>query len=85
MSAVYTAREARTRFAELLRHVRGGEVVTVSYRGAPIAEMRSPIAEAPPPDRTPLRPLPTKKMGPHRVDFTSRDEMHRAFLSVTTP
>ncbi len=62
MSAVYTAREARTRFAELLRRVRGGETVTVSYRGAPIAEMRSPvkivppaeIAAAPPPSAPPL-------------------------------
>lgn len=51
MSAVvYTAREARTRFAELLRRVRNGETVAVSYRGAPVAEIR-PQAEArvPPP------------------------------------
>ena len=43
---VYTAREARTRFAELLRRVRNGETVAVSYRGAPVAEIR-PQAEAP--------------------------------------
>ena len=49
MSAVYSAREARTRFAELLRRVRSGETVAISYRGASIAEMRPPIAEAPPP------------------------------------
>ena len=48
MSAVYTAREARTRFAELLRRVRSGETVTVSYRGAPIAEMRPPVESVPP-------------------------------------
>ena len=47
MSAVYTAREARTRFAELLRRVRGGETVTVSYRGALIAEMRPPVETVP--------------------------------------
>lgn len=47
MSAfVYTAREARARFAELLRRVRNGETVAVSYRGAPVAEIR-PQAEAP--------------------------------------
>ena len=45
---VYTAREARTRFAELLRRVRNGETVAVSYRGAPVAEIR-PQAEAPAP------------------------------------
>lgn len=45
-AAVYTAREARARFAELLRRVRNGETVAVSYRGAPVAEIR-PQAEAP--------------------------------------
>ena len=46
MSAVvYTAREARTRFAELLRRARNGETEAVSYRGAPVAEIR-PQAEA---------------------------------------
>ncbi len=48
MSAVYTAREARTRFAELLRRVRSGETVAISYRGAPIAEMRPSVESAPP-------------------------------------
>lgn len=51
MSAVvYTAREARARFAELLRRVRNGETVAVSYRGAPVAEIRRPAeAQARPP------------------------------------
>lgn len=52
MSAVvYTAREARARFAELLRRVRNGETVAVSYRGAPVAEIRRPAeAQTRPPD-----------------------------------
>ena len=51
MSAVvYTAREARARFAELLRRVRNGETVAVYYRGAPVAEIRPQAeASAPPP------------------------------------
>ena len=49
-AAVYTAREARARFAELLRRVRNGETVAVSYRGAPVAEIRPQAeASAPPP------------------------------------
>ena len=78
MSAVYTAREARTRFAELLRRVRGGEVVTVSYRGAPIAEMRPPTEPASPSDKPPLRPLPTWDCGGSLVNMADRDELYRA-------
>ena len=43
------------------------------------AGVRRILDDAPQADKRPLRPLPTKKMGPYLVDFTSRDEMHRAF------
>ena len=36
----YTASEARTRFSEVMRQVREGKTVTVSYRGEPVAEIR---------------------------------------------
>ena len=44
MGITYSAHEAKARFAEMLRHVREGETVTVSYRGEPVAEVR-PLTE----------------------------------------
>ena len=40
MSITYTASEARARFSEVMRQVREGKTVTVSYRGDPVAEIR---------------------------------------------
>ena len=40
MGVLYSAYEAKARFAEVLRHVREGRTVTVSYRGEPVAEVR---------------------------------------------
>ena len=44
MGITYSAHEAKARFAEMLRHVREGETVTVSYGGEPVAEVR-PLTE----------------------------------------
>lgn len=41
MSLVYSAYEAKARFSEVLRHVREGRTVTVSFRGEPVAEIRA--------------------------------------------
>ncbi len=41
MGIIYSTYEAKARFSEVLRHVRDGNVVTVSYRGEPVAEIRS--------------------------------------------
>ena len=41
MRNVYSTYEAKARFSELLRQVRQGKTVTISYRGKPVAEMRS--------------------------------------------
>ena len=41
MSIIYSTYEAKARFSEVLRHVREGRTVTVSYRGEPVAEIRS--------------------------------------------
>ena len=46
MSIVYSTYEAKARFSEVLRHVREGRTVTVSYRGEPVAEIR-PIQQGP--------------------------------------
>ena len=46
MGITYSASEARVQFAKVLRQVREGEMVTVSYRGEPVAEIR-PIQEEP--------------------------------------
>ena len=46
MRLVYSVTEARARFSEVLRHVRAGKTVTLSYRGAPVAEIR-PLSKKP--------------------------------------
>ena len=48
MSNVYTAYEAKAKFSELLRKVRGGQRVIISYHGDNVAELR-PV-ERPPAD-----------------------------------
>ena len=52
MSITYSAHEAKARFAEVLRRVRDGETVTVSYRGEPVAEVR-PLPERAAPSQQP--------------------------------
>ena len=44
MAITYSTYQAKARFSELLRLVREGHTVTVSYRGEPVAEVR-PIPE----------------------------------------
>lgn len=46
MSLVYSTYEAKARFSEIIRHVRDGKTVNVSYRGEPVAEIR-PIRREP--------------------------------------
>lgn len=41
MAATYSVYEAKARFSEVIRQVRDGETVTVSYRGEPVAEIRA--------------------------------------------
>ena len=41
MSLVYSTYEAKARFSEVIRQVREGKTVTVSYRGEPVAEIRA--------------------------------------------
>ena len=41
MLNTYSTYEAKARFSEIIRLVRQGETITVSYRGEPVAEIRS--------------------------------------------
>ncbi|MDE2793633.1 MAG: type II toxin-antitoxin system prevent-host-death family antitoxin [Gemmatimonadota bacterium] len=43
MNPVYSTYEAKARFSEVLRLVREGAAVTITYRGDPVAEIR-PLA-----------------------------------------
>lgn len=45
MNPVYSTYEAKARFSEVIRLVREGTAVTVTYRGDPVAEIR-PLAPA---------------------------------------
>lgn len=45
MAINYSIYEAKARFSEVIRQVREGKPVTVSYRGEPVAEIR-PIKKA---------------------------------------
>ena len=44
MADIYSIYDAKARFSELIRTVRNGRTVLVSYRGEPVAEIR-PIQE----------------------------------------
>jgi prevent-host-death family protein len=44
MSDVYSTYEAKARFSEIIRKVRQGKTVSVTYRGEPVAEIR-PLPE----------------------------------------
>ena len=46
MAITYSTYEAKARFSEVLRQVREGATVTVTYRGEPVAEIR-PIESRP--------------------------------------
>ena len=41
MALIYSVYEAKARFSEVIRQVREGKTVTVSYRGKPVAEIRA--------------------------------------------
>ena len=41
MTLNYSIYEAKARFSEVIRQVREGKTITVSYRGEPVAEIRS--------------------------------------------
>jgi prevent-host-death family protein len=40
MSKIYSTYEAKAKFSEILRQVREGKTITISYHGEPVAEIR---------------------------------------------
>ena len=40
MTDLYSVYEAKARFSEVIRQVREGRTITISYRGEPVAEIR---------------------------------------------
>lgn len=42
MGDTYSLYEAKAKFSQLIRQVREGRTVTVTYRGKPVAEIRPP-------------------------------------------
>ena len=40
MMTTYSTYDAKARFSEVIRRVRDGETLTISYRGEPVAEIR---------------------------------------------
>ncbi len=46
MRSEYSTDEAKARFSEIIRQVRQGKTITVSYRGEPVAEIR-PFRQGP--------------------------------------
>ena len=40
MADLYSVYEAKARFSEVIRQVREGRTITISYRGEPVAEIR---------------------------------------------
>ena len=46
MAGTYSLYDAKARLSEIVRKVREGQSVTITYRGKPVAEIR-PIAPAP--------------------------------------
>ena len=40
MAHLYSVYEAKARFSEVIRQVREGRTITISYRGEPVAEIR---------------------------------------------
>ena len=40
MTRTFSTYDAKARFSEVLRHVRGGECVVVTWHGQPVAEIR---------------------------------------------
>lgn len=64
MTINYSTYEAKARFSEVLRLVREGQTVTVTYRGEPMAEIR------------PIQP-PTKTLEDRLEDFERRGVLVR--------
>ena len=62
MVTTYSTYDAKAKFSEVIRRVRGGETVIVSYRGDPVAEIK------------PVEP-PKTSLDDHLNDLERRGEL----------
>ena len=56
MTDLLSVYEAKARFSEVIRQVREGRTITISYRGEPVAEIR-PTHESPSPSQREIEDL----------------------------
>lgn len=78
MSATITASQANQQFSRLLQRVREGEVITVTSRGRPVAELR-PIVEGGREERRRKLDELTRFLAEQPVRYTgpwTRDELY---------
>ena len=69
MTDLLSVYEAKTRFSEVIRQVREGRTITISYRGEPVAEIRparKPDSFAARLENLRRRGILTRSKGPHR-------------------
>ena len=71
MARVTNIHEAKTHLSDLLRRIEAGETITITRRGAPIAELRPPSAKG-------ARPVGTLEQS---WDLPSPEEIDRLFLN----
>ena len=72
MAIIYSTYEAKARFSEVIRQVREGRSVTVSYRGEPVAEIRPIEKQTEPTLEQRLRDLERRgALAPARADRQS--------------
>ncbi|MCY4344654.1 MAG: type II toxin-antitoxin system prevent-host-death family antitoxin [Gammaproteobacteria bacterium] len=68
MTVLLSVYEAKTRFSEVIRQVREGRTITISYRGEPVAEIspaRGPESFADRLEDLRRRGILTRSKGPH--------------------
>ena len=90
MGITYTTYEAKARVSEVMRQVREGKTVTVSYRGEPVAEIR-PLEKRKQTLEERIKELelrgvlvgPRKKRTPFKLGSTCQGLWNVSWLNVT--
>ena len=79
MKATYTASETRTQFSEVMRRVRDGDTIVVTYRGEPVAEI-GPLEK-----RAQTLEERTRWLGRRGVSHSAKDPNARPKLGKCVP
>ena len=81
MNIIYPAHQAKAKFSEVLRHVREGKTVTISYRGEPVAELRPTQAKQETRGgRVDDEPLPEEPVSGHTIEERMEELRSRGIL-----